>query len=170
MTLVKICGKCRKPIEGKRHSGRCECGANLIEHMTEVEENDHGTELPPLIAPQPKPLEATLTFLTNCGLHIQAHNGDIIGREAVGAQLQPLDEWSNYLDQFSTVSRKHIKVFTKNGEWWLKNLSDDQPTSSTWLNDQSIPQNEERKLEMSHILKLGYEFGSHTKRLLTVMP
>lgn len=165
MTGVKICEKGHRIEEAWKYMRCPECGANMD---NATEENNSDTELSPPKPPQPS--DITLTFLTSCDRQLQARDGDIIGREAVGAQLQQLEDWSNYLDQFLTVSRRHIKVFTRNGEWWLKNLSDDRPTSSTCLNDQAIPQNEERKLEMGHILELGYEFESHTKCRLKVMP
>jgi pSer/pThr/pTyr-binding forkhead associated (FHA) protein len=49
------------------------------------------------------------------------------------------------------VSRKHIQIFRRGKEWWLKNLSD----NGTWLNGKPVPQNEERAIGFGDELKLS---------------
>ena len=91
----------------------------------------------------PQVVETILRLLTEGGLEIaKAHDGAIVGRAEVG---------SDYLQNFPTVSRKHIQVFRRNGTWWLKNLSD----NGTWLNGQEVPQNEERETNLGDELKLS---------------
>jgi hypothetical protein len=85
----------------------------------------------------------TLRFLIEDRQELEVKDGDIIGRNEAG---------SEHLQNFPTVSRRHIQVFKQHGAWRMKNLAE---TNGTWLNDKPVPQNEEREINMGDVLKLS---------------
>jgi len=95
---------------------------------------------------QPKP-EPTICLLAGNGQEIKVKDGDEIGREAIGA------EYLNSLENNDYVARKHIRVFWRNGAWFLKTL----PTKNgTYINDgPRVPIGEERKINPCDEIRLS---------------
>ena len=143
---VRICRSCK--TENSPTNIECStCGGNIsnirpIEKNENVEKPEHAISDTPEIRIHQKP-GATLRFLIEDRQELEAKDSDIIGRNAVGA---------DFLQNFPTVSRNHIRVFKQNGAWWMKNLTE---TNETWLNGKPVPQNEEREINEGDVLNLS---------------
>ncbi|MDR2460514.1 MAG: FHA domain-containing protein [Deltaproteobacteria bacterium] len=84
----------------------------------------------------------SLFLVTEGGLRIRVRDGDIVGRQEVGAE---------YFQKFSTVSRRHARFFYRRGAWVIKNFSD----NSSFLNDQRISSGKEKVIREGDILRLS---------------
>ncbi|MDR2354352.1 MAG: FHA domain-containing protein [Deltaproteobacteria bacterium] len=57
--------------------------------------------------------ESKLKFQISSGCYIEVKNGDILGRDAIGAE---------YLSKYPKVSRKHAKIIFENNQWIIEDL------------------------------------------------
>jgi len=159
MAWIKICAKGHRNERGAMVCAQPGCEDDLSGVMP-VEEPEPQVEAgsgPPAVpaptpaqAPGPAPAshvptkpEAIIRLLTEDGREIMAQNGDKIGRNAIGTE---------YLQNFPTVGREHIQVFSQNEAWRLKNISQTNPT---FLNGQEVPRGEEREIKPGDELKLS---------------
>jgi hypothetical protein len=85
---------------------------------------------------------STLALITDDGERIRVKDGDIVGRQEVGA---------DYFQKFSTVSRRHARFFYRNGGWTIKNFSD----NSSFVNDERLEPGDEKELVTGDNLRLS---------------
>jgi pSer/pThr/pTyr-binding forkhead associated (FHA) protein len=116
-----ICIKCMTdltavaPIE-------CEDVGQKTEHTIKTEDIQLDLDLLDLENEKTIILSKSKLVLKGHDFEIVVHDGDIVGRHAVGG---------DFLQRYKTVSRKHAKFFYKDGKWYVQDLGS---TNGTYLN------------------------------------
>ena len=133
-------------------------GINTNDDDDDDDDDDADTGVWSILNTSPKPVvsqpkkDITLTAI-NYGNHIFSieaieNEMHLLGRSA---------EQSDFLENDGRVGNEHCYLYFKEGMWYVK---DNHSRNGTFVNEQYIGKNGERKLSSGDVLKLGHEVDS----------
>jgi len=85
------------------------------------------------------------------GFSIVVKNGDVIGRQAAGAE---------FLKNFKTVSRRHARFSKEGGKWYVEDLNS---TNGTYVNNKPIPPNQKVEIKEGDVISLSSQVALRVK-------
>ncbi|MBF0317748.1 MAG: FHA domain-containing protein [Nitrospirae bacterium] len=112
MSSVKVCPTCK----AVNPSTEVMCVRCLGDISGVAVEEDRPSSLPQETSP-------VLVLRTNDGKDIIVHDGDVVGRMAVGADV---------IEPYKTVSRRHVRFTRQDGNWYIEDLN---TTNETYVDD-----------------------------------
>jgi len=139
----KICPSCgTKNPEEEIVCKNCMADISDVEPIKEFKEKETEGSFPKDADEKTTIIQETITLIGN-GFYFTVKNGDIVGRQGVGAE---------HLKKFKTVSRKHIRVYKEGNKWFIEDL---QSTNGTYLNNELITPNKKYEIKNGDTIKLS---------------
>jgi len=129
-----ICEYCQQPLNCEKKNNQ-----SVLGHQNNATLSSLNIKLIPKNA-----YNVLVLQIENMG-EIKVQSGDIIGRSTIA-------KGSDILCNFPTVSREHIKVIKKNGNWYIENLSS---SNGTYFSNEPAPIDREQLIESGDYFRLS---------------
>lgn len=109
------------------------------------------------VLPEEKKIESPIStkktklYIEHNGNSVEINSGDIFGREF---------SWSSYLQDFMTISRKHLSFIYKEDKWFVK---DEGSSNGTYVNGEDIRGKGEIEIKAGDKLSISKSFTANIK-------